>query len=62
MARQGGRVQLVQSDMSCALNMAKMAYGGFSGTTIEELHDLTTNPQAEVSKETKQGVECSVRR
>jgi len=36
MARQGGRVQLEQSDMRLALNMAKMAKGGFSRATVEE--------------------------
>jgi len=30
MARQGSQVQLEQSDMGLALNMAKMATGGFS--------------------------------
>jgi len=30
MARQGGRVQLEQSDMCLALNMAKIPKGGFS--------------------------------
>jgi len=34
MARQGGRVQLEQSDMRFALKLAKMAKGGFSHTTI----------------------------
>ena len=29
MARQGGQVQLEQSDMCLALNMDKMAKGGF---------------------------------
>ena len=32
MARQGGRVQPEQSDMRLALNMAKIAKGGFSRT------------------------------
>jgi len=34
MARQGGRVQLEKSDMRLALNMAKMARGGFSRAAI----------------------------
>jgi len=34
MARQGGRVQLEQSDMCVALNIAKMAKGLFSRATI----------------------------
>jgi len=37
LVRQGGRVQLEQSDMHLALNMAKMARGEFSHTTIEEM-------------------------
>jgi len=40
MARQGGRVQLEQSDMRLALNMAKIAKGGFSHTAIEETEYL----------------------
>jgi len=36
MARQGGRVQLEQSNMCLALNMAKMAKEGFLRTTTEE--------------------------
>jgi hypothetical protein len=36
MARQGGHVQLEQSDMRLALNMAKMAKGGFSRAEVEE--------------------------
>jgi len=35
MARQGGLVQLEQSDMRLALNMAKMAKCGFSRAAIE---------------------------
>jgi hypothetical protein len=36
MARQGGRVQLEQSDMRLELNMAKMAKEVFSRAAIEE--------------------------
>jgi len=36
MARQGGRVQMEQSDMCLALNMAQMANGGFSRARIQE--------------------------
>ena len=36
MARQGGRVQLEQSVMHLALNMAKMANEDFSRAAIEE--------------------------
>ena len=48
MARQGGRVQLEQSNMCLALNMAKMATGGFSHATIEETQYLIKKPCAEV--------------
>jgi hypothetical protein len=53
MARQGGRVQLEQSDMRLALNMAKMAKGGFSCATIEETQQLIKKPCAEVQEEKK---------
>jgi hypothetical protein len=36
MARQGGQVQLEQSDMHPVLNMAKMAKDGFSCAAMEE--------------------------
>jgi len=36
MARQGGRVQLEQSDLRLALNMAKMAKEGFLCDAKEE--------------------------
>ena len=58
MARQGGRVQLEQSDMGLALGMAIMAKGRFSSATIEEIHYLMKNPQAEVREEKMLGVEC----
>jgi len=48
MARQGGRVQLEQSDMRLALNMAKLAKEGFSRTAIEETKYLIKKPPAEV--------------
>jgi len=48
MARQGGRVQLEQSDMCLALNMAKMAKEGFSRAAIEEMEYLIKKPRAEV--------------
>jgi len=48
MAKQGGRVQQEQSDMCLALNMAKMAKGGFSHTAIEETQFLIKKPRAEV--------------
>jgi len=57
MARQGGRVQLEQSDMRMALNMAKMAKEGFSRAAIEETKYLIKQPRPEVQQEKKQGVE-----
>jgi len=57
MARQGGRVQLEQSDMRLALNMAKMAKEGFSRAPIEETKYLINKPRAEVREEKKRGVE-----
>ena len=57
MGRQGGRVQLEQSDMRLALNMAKMAKEGFLRAAIEETKYLIRKPPAEVRVETKRGVE-----
>jgi len=57
MARQGGRVQLEQSDMHLALNMAKMAKEGFLRAAIEETKYLIKKPRAEVREEKKRGVE-----
>ena len=57
MARQGGWVQLEQSDMRLALNMAKMAKGGISRAAIEETQQLIKKPRAEVQEEKKQSVE-----
>jgi len=57
MARQGGRVQLKQSDMCLSLNMATMAKGGFSCAAIEEKQQLIKKPHAEVREEKKWGVE-----
>jgi hypothetical protein len=48
MARQGGRVQLEQSDMRLALNMAKMAKAGFLRAAIEETKYLINKPRTEV--------------
>jgi len=57
MARQGGQVQLEQSNMHLALNMAKMAKGVFLRATIEETQFLIKKPRAEVREEKQQGVE-----
>jgi hypothetical protein len=48
MARQGGQVQLEQSDMRLALNMAKKAKEGFSHAAIAETKYLIQKPRAEV--------------
>jgi len=57
MASQGGRVQLEQSDMRLAMNMVKMAKGGFSHAAIEETQHLIKKPHPEVREEKKRGVE-----
>ena len=57
MARQGGQVQLEQSDMRLALNMANIAKGGFSRAAIEEMQQLIKKPRAEVREEKKRSVE-----
>jgi len=57
MARQGGRVQLEQSDMRLALNTAKMAKEGFLRAAIEETKYLIKKSRAEVREEKKRGVE-----
>jgi len=59
-ARQGGRVQLEQSDMRLALNMTKIAKEGFSRAAIEEMKYLIKKPLSEVREEKKWGVEFSV--
>jgi len=56
MARQGGWVQLEQSDMHLTLNMAKMANGGFSLAGIEQMQQLINKHRAEVWEEKKRGV------
>jgi len=43
--------------MRLALNMARMAKGGFSRATIEEMQQLIKKPCAEVREEKKRGVE-----
>jgi len=62
MARQGGRVQLEQSDMCLALNMAKMAKGEYSRAANEETLHLIKKPRAEVQEENKLGVEFPAHR
>ena len=58
MGRQGGRVQLEQSDMRLVLNMAKMAKGEFLHAAIEEMQYLIKKPCAKVREQKKRGVEC----
>jgi len=48
MARQEGQVQLEQSNMRRALNMAKMTKGGFLQAAIEEKQYMITQPQTKV--------------
>jgi hypothetical protein len=60
MARQGGRVQLEQSDMRLAFNMAKMANCGFSLAAILVRQQLIKKPRAEVQEEKKRRVEFPV--
>jgi hypothetical protein len=57
MARQGGQVQLEQSDMRLALNMVKLAKDGFSRTAMEETKYLIKKPHTEVREEKKRSVE-----
>jgi len=56
MARQGGRVQLAQSDMRPALNMVKIAKGGFWRAAIEQTQHWIKRPRAEVWEQKKPGV------
>jgi hypothetical protein len=57
MARHGCRVQLELLAMRLALNMAKMANGGFLRATIEEIHFLIKKPRAKVEEVKKWGTE-----
>jgi len=57
MVGQRGRVQQEQSNKCLALNMGKMAKGGFSHAAIKETQQLIKEPRAEVQQENKQGVE-----
>jgi len=57
MARQGGRVQLEQSDMGLALILANMAKEGFLRASIQETQFLIRNRRAEVREKERRGVE-----
>jgi len=56
-ARQGGRVQLEQSDMQLASSLAEMAKGGFSRGAIGETQFQIKKPGAKVRGEEKWEVE-----
>jgi hypothetical protein len=56
MARQGGGVQLEQSEMRLALKIAKMPTCGFSRAAVEQTQYLIIKPCAEVREEMKWGV------
>ena len=56
MARQGGWVQLEQSNMCLALDIAK-SKGGFSCAAIEGIQYHINTPPTEVREEKKRGVE-----
>jgi len=57
LARQGGWVQLEQSDIRLALNMAKMAKEGFLRAAIEEMQYLIKKQWAKDQEEKQHGVE-----
>jgi hypothetical protein len=57
MARQGGRVQLEQSDMPLVLNMAKVAKSRFSRAAVEETQYWIKKPHAVVREDKKWGVD-----
>jgi hypothetical protein len=48
MSRQGGQVQLEQSDIYLALNMAKMQNAGSSGATIADINYVMKEHSTEV--------------
>jgi hypothetical protein len=57
MARQGGRVQLDQSTMHLALNMAKKAKWGCSRTPLDKMQPVIKKDRAKVREEKTRGVE-----
>jgi len=57
MARRRGQVQLEQSDMRVALNMAQMAKEGVSRAAIEETKYLIEKQRAKVREEMKRSVD-----
>jgi len=59
MARKGGRVQLEQSDMRLALNMAKMAKGWFSCAILEDTQQHIKKTCTELREEKKHAVKVA---
>jgi len=59
MGMQGGRIQLEQTHMRLAVNMANIAKGGFLRSAIRETQQMSKKPRAEVRDETKLGDEFS---
>jgi hypothetical protein len=57
MARQGGQVQVEQSDMRLTLNMSKIPREVFSHAAMEEMIYLFKKPHAEVREEKMRCVE-----
>jgi len=53
MVRQGGSVQLEQSNMCLVLNMAKIAKGEILCAAIEDMKHLFMMPRAEVRDDRK---------
>jgi len=53
MARQGGHVQLEQSDMPPALHMANVATVGFARSTIAETQYLIKKPLTKALQDAK---------
>jgi len=56
MVKQGGRVQLEQSDMHLALNMATLAKEGFLRAASEEMQQVIKKQHAEVREQKQRGV------
>jgi hypothetical protein len=59
MARQGGRVQLEQSNMCLTLNLARLANAEISRTAIKETQYLVKMSRAKAQEPKKWGVEFS---
>ena len=57
MSWQGGQVQLEQSNIRLALNVAKMAKEGFLGAATEETQCPITPPNADIRVEKKRRVQ-----